>query len=155
MSIKGGDIAWIVWGRGTALLLPRYLRGRETGPLFCSERRPGPRRKAPTASRALCPETGRMRLGYDRARALIKHYTGLQLHQLRHSAATHLEMSRIASGASFDKIRKPVLPATSPFGLDQGRLADGSSHPSGPGERSRRCIECHDIAADPVASRVR
>jgi integrase len=31
-----------------------------------------------------------MRLGYDRARTLIKHYTGLHLHQLRHSAATHL-----------------------------------------------------------------
>jgi hypothetical protein len=32
-------------------------------------------------------------------------------------------MSRIASGASFDKIRKLLLPATSPFRLDQGRLA--------------------------------
>jgi site-specific recombinase XerD len=31
-----------------------------------------------------------MRLGYDRARVLIKQYTGLNLHQLRHSAATHL-----------------------------------------------------------------
>jgi site-specific recombinase XerD len=31
-----------------------------------------------------------MRLGYDRARALIKYPTGLSLHQLRHSAATHL-----------------------------------------------------------------
>lgn len=90
VTVKGGDTAWIVWGRGTALLLPRYLHGRESGPLFCSERRPGPKRKAPTASRDLCPETGRMRLGYDRARVLIKHYTGLSLHQLRHSAATHL-----------------------------------------------------------------
>lgn len=90
VTVKGGDTAWIVWGRGTALLLPRYLRGRETGPLFCSERRPGGQRRAPTSSRDLCPETGRMRLGYDRARVLIKHYTGLSLHQLRHSAATHL-----------------------------------------------------------------
>ncbi len=31
-----------------------------------------------------------MRLGYDRARTLIKTHTGLELHQLRHSAATHL-----------------------------------------------------------------
>jgi integrase len=90
ITVKGGDVGWIVWGRGTALLLPRYLRGREAGPLFCSERRPGARRKAPTATRDLCPETGRMRLGYDRARVLIKHHTGLSLHQLRHSAATHL-----------------------------------------------------------------
>lgn len=90
VTVKGGDTAWIVWGRGTALLLPRYLRGRETGPLFCSDRRPGPARRAATPSRDLCPETGRMRLGYDRARVLIKQYTGLHLHQLRHSAATHL-----------------------------------------------------------------
>jgi site-specific recombinase XerD len=73
VTVKGGDTEWIVWGRGTALLLPRYLRGRESGPLFRSERRPG-----------------RIRLGYDRARTLIKHYTGLELHQLRHSGATHL-----------------------------------------------------------------
>lgn len=38
--------------------------------------------------RDLCPEAGRMHLGYDRA--LIKPHTGLDLHQLRHSAATHL-----------------------------------------------------------------
>lgn len=90
VTIKGGDTAWIVWGRGTALLLPRYLRGRRSGPLFCSDRRPGPARRAATASRDVCPETGRIRLGYDRARTLIKQHTGLHLHQLRHSAATHL-----------------------------------------------------------------
>lgn len=90
VTVKGGDTAWIVWGRGTALLLPRYLRGRHSGPLFCSERRPGSDRRSATARRDICPETGRIRLGYDRARTLIKHYTGLHLHQLRHSAATHL-----------------------------------------------------------------
>ncbi|MBA8823898.1 integrase [Saccharopolyspora lacisalsi] len=38
-----------------------------------------------------CPETGRTRLGYDRARILLAHYgDGLHLHQLRHSAAAHL-----------------------------------------------------------------
>jgi integrase len=51
------------------------------------------RRPAP---RDICPHTGRGRLGYDRARILFKKYTvattsgGLELHQLRHSAATHL-----------------------------------------------------------------
>lgn len=89
-TVKGGDTEWIVWGRGTALLLPRYLRGRESGPLFCTERRPGPARRAAAAERDICPETGRIRLGYDRARTLIKQFTGLELHQLRHSAATHL-----------------------------------------------------------------
>jgi hypothetical protein len=44
----------------------------------------------------ICPHTGRARLGYDRARVLLKQYTptggsdGLELHQLRHSAVTHL-----------------------------------------------------------------
>jgi integrase len=85
VTIKGGDTEWIVWGRSTALLLPRYLRGRETGPLFCSERCPGPARKATAQERDICPETGRIRLGYDRARTLIKHYTGLELRQRRHT----------------------------------------------------------------------
>lgn len=90
VTVKGGNREWIVWGRDTALLLPRYLRGRTTGPLFLSDRRPGPARRATTARRDVCAETDRRRLGYDRARTLIKHYTGLHLHQLRHSAATHL-----------------------------------------------------------------
>lgn len=88
--IKGGATEWITWGRGTAMLLPRYLRGRTRGPLFLSDRKPGPARRAAAPARDLCPETGRMRLGYDRARILAKRYTGLELHQLRHSAATHL-----------------------------------------------------------------
>jgi hypothetical protein len=41
-------------------------------------------------ARDLCPATGRARPGYDRARILFTRYTGWQLHQLRHSAATHL-----------------------------------------------------------------
>jgi hypothetical protein len=32
VTVKGGDTAWIVWGTGTALILPRYLRGRTAGP---------------------------------------------------------------------------------------------------------------------------
>ena len=71
---------------------------------------PGPRRGRPAAPvtpprglsrRAVprCdtgPHTGRARLGYGRARVLLKKHTatasgrGLDLHQLRHSAATHL-----------------------------------------------------------------
>lgn len=90
VTVKGGDTGWIVWGRGTALLLPRYLHGRAAGPLFLSDRRPGPSGRSSTSNRDLCPETGRSRLGYDRARVLIKQHTGLSLHQLRHSAATHL-----------------------------------------------------------------
>ncbi|MEU7454236.1 tyrosine-type recombinase/integrase [Streptosporangium roseum] len=35
------------------------------------------------------------RLGYDRARVLLDTYAGLDLHQLRHSAATHLGEAEI------------------------------------------------------------
>ncbi len=73
---------------GTAHLLPRLIRGRPAGPVFLSERRPGPARRP--AAKDLCPVTGRARLGYDRARILFTRYTGWELHQLRHSAATHL-----------------------------------------------------------------
>jgi Phage integrase family len=51
-------------------------------------------------------------------------------HSLRHSFATTLKMSRIASDASFGKIRERLLPATSPSRLDQGRLVEASSHAS-------------------------
>ena len=48
-----------------------------------------PARRRP-AAKDLCPATGRARLGYDRARILFTRHTGWDLHQLRHSAATHL-----------------------------------------------------------------
>ena len=85
---KGGDTEWVHWASGTAHLLPRLLRGRAAGPVFISHRRPAPSRRPP--ARDLCPDTGKARLGYDRARVLFGAYTGWELHQLRHSAATHL-----------------------------------------------------------------
>jgi integrase len=96
---KGGDTEFIYWETGTAHLLPRLLRlpdgtTRTSGPLFLASRRPVPARR-PTPH-DICPHTGRARLGYDRARVLLKRYTatatsdGLELHQFRHSAATHL-----------------------------------------------------------------
>jgi integrase len=89
--VKDGDTRWITWGTDTAHLLPRLIAGRQRGPLFLSAHRPGPRRRATFAPKDICPETGRARLGYDRARILLGQYTdGLELHQLRHSAATHL-----------------------------------------------------------------
>jgi integrase len=88
ITSKGGDTEWVHWASGTAHLLPRLLRGRDHGPVFLSHRRPGPSRRPPTHD--LCPHTGKARLGYDRARILLGAYTGWELHQLRHSAATHL-----------------------------------------------------------------
>ncbi|MEQ4724297.1 site-specific integrase [Nonomuraea sp. B19D2] len=90
---KGGVVEWVYRDSGTAHLLPRLLRlpdgtSRTQGPLFLSERRPVPARRPAAAD--ICPRTGRARLGYDRARVLLEKYAGLDLHQLRHSAATHL-----------------------------------------------------------------
>ncbi|GAA2168022.1 tyrosine-type recombinase/integrase [Actinomadura napierensis] len=94
---KGGDTEWVYWDTGTAHLLPRLLRlpdghpdgpSRTHGPVFLAERRPVPARRPAAAD--ICPHTGHARLGYDRARVLLAQYAGLTLHQLRHSAATHL-----------------------------------------------------------------
>jgi len=91
---KGGDTDWLHFQSGSARLLPRLTTGRETGPLFLADRRPGPAR-AP-ASVDLCPQTGRGRLSYERAEYLFKLNSlkvtnrGWTLHQLRHSALTHL-----------------------------------------------------------------
>jgi integrase len=103
---KGGDTEFVYWDTGTAHLLPRLLRlpdgtMRTSGPLFLASRKPVPARRP--AERDICPYTGRARLGYDRARVLLKKHTatatpasgGLELHQLRHSAATHLGEQKV------------------------------------------------------------
>ncbi|QGK72213.1 tyrosine-type recombinase/integrase [Allosaccharopolyspora coralli] len=107
ITTKGGDIMWITWGTDTAHLLPRLIAGRERGPLFLSEHRPGSYRRATTDLRDICPETGRVRLGYDRARVLLAHYgDGLRLHQLRHSSATHLgEANVIMAKTGYKSLR--------------------------------------------------
>ncbi|MFB7592469.1 sigma-70 family RNA polymerase sigma factor [Streptomyces sp. NPDC056169] len=63
----------VSWRSGTARLLPRLLAGRTRGPVFLSDRRPGPAR-TPGAS-DLCPDTGRRRLSYERAEYLFKQAT--------------------------------------------------------------------------------
>ncbi|MGH9008734.1 MAG: tyrosine-type recombinase/integrase [Acidimicrobiia bacterium] len=91
---KGGDTDWLFFQSGSARLLPRLVGDRDAGPVFLAERRPAPAR-AP-ASVDLCPLTGRGRLSYERAEYLFKQRSlkvakqGWTLHQLRHSALTHL-----------------------------------------------------------------
>ncbi|MFD8644699.1 site-specific integrase [Streptomyces zaomyceticus] len=80
---------WVSWRSRTAVLLPRLLAGRTRGPVFLSDRRPGPARTPAPAD--LCPDTGRRRLSYERAEYLFKECTrsldparnGYTLHQLK------------------------------------------------------------------------
>jgi integrase len=70
---KGGDVEYVMWSSGTAHLLPRLIRGRTRGPVSLCRRRPVLARRPP--ARDICPDTGRARLGYDRARVLLDRYT--------------------------------------------------------------------------------
>ena len=86
---KGGAIDTIHWATGTARLLPYVVDGRSTGPVFLSSR-PVQARRAP-ATADIDPETGLARLSYARAAQAFSTATdGWTLHQLRHSALTHL-----------------------------------------------------------------
>lgn len=86
---KGGALDVIHWASGTARLLPYVIDGRRSGPLFLSTRPLAAGRAA--ASADLDPDTGRARLSYRRAAELFTAASGgATLHQLRHSALTHL-----------------------------------------------------------------
>ncbi|GAB3109097.1 hypothetical protein GCM10027160_07980 [Streptomyces calidiresistens] len=80
---------------GTARLLPRLLKGRTRGPVFVTQRRPGPGKVV--SPRDVCPDTGPARLSHGRARALLDEHTavrgpgtGWDLHGYRHSGPTGL-----------------------------------------------------------------
>ncbi|MFI1829121.1 sigma-70 family RNA polymerase sigma factor [Streptomyces sp. NPDC020412] len=65
---------WIGWRAGAARLLPELLAGRSGGPLFLTDRRPGPARRRASAA-DVCPDSGRARLSYERAEHLFKQST--------------------------------------------------------------------------------
>ncbi|MBV9327332.1 MAG: site-specific integrase [Chloroflexi bacterium] len=112
---KGGATEWVFWQTGAALLLPRLMAGRTTGPVFLADRQPT--RAVPNIDR--CPVTGRARLSYRRAAELFSETAGgWTLHQLRHSALTHaaedgantpilLARSRHASVRSLERYARP------------------------------------------------
>ncbi|MDQ2897762.1 MAG: site-specific integrase [Actinomycetota bacterium] len=105
---KGGDIDWLHLQPGSARLLPRLIAGRAAGPLFLAERRPAPAR-APAAV-DLCPSTGRVRLSYRRAEELFCAASGgWTLHQLRHSAITHLAEADVGLALLMAKSRHTSL----------------------------------------------
>jgi integrase len=89
VTSKGGAIEWVPFASGSARLLPRITRDRTRGPLFLASLRPASAR-APAAA-DLDPVFGRARLSYRQAEELFDRYSGARtLHQLRHSALTHL-----------------------------------------------------------------
>ncbi len=84
---KGGGVEHLHWATGTARLLPRYLSERIAGPLFLTDRAP----KVAMAKADIDPIGGHGRLSYRRAAEIFTEASGGHtLHQLRHSALTHL-----------------------------------------------------------------
>jgi integrase/recombinase XerC/integrase/recombinase XerD len=85
VTSKGRAREWVTWQTGTARLLPRCSRARHEGPLFTT-------RGASHVVVAKLDQApgGTARLSYRRAEELFKAVTGYTLHQLRHTALTHL-----------------------------------------------------------------
>ncbi len=105
---KGGDTDWLHFQTGSARLLPRLTAGRTRGPLFLADRAPVPARAPAAVDR--CPETGRARLSYRRAAALFHEASGgWTLHQLRHSALTHLAEQNVSLPLLMAKSRHTSL----------------------------------------------
>jgi integrase len=105
---KGGDVEWLHLQAGSARLLPRLIAGRSRGPLFLSSRRPAPARTPAAAD--LCPYTGLARLSYRRAEELFSAASGgWTLHQLRHSAITHLAEADVGLALLMAKSRHTSL----------------------------------------------
>lgn len=99
---KGGHRESIVWDAGTARLFPRYLGKRKRGPVFVTHGRPNV-----VSAEMDRSSGGRARLSYQRAWAL-PHQASLRrwtLHQLRHSALTHLGEKGVASPLLMAKSR--------------------------------------------------
>ncbi len=86
---KGGaqDVIW--WQTRTARLLPKIVGDRTHGPLFLATK-PVQRDRRPALT-DVDPGSGLTRLSYRRAAEVFKEASaGATLHQLRHSAITHL-----------------------------------------------------------------
>jgi integrase len=105
---KGGDTDWLHFQTGSARLLPRLIAGRSRGPLFLTDRAPVPARAPAAFDR--CPDSGRARLSYRRAETLFRETSGgWTLHQLRHSALTHLAEQNVSLPLLMAKSRHTSL----------------------------------------------
>jgi integrase/recombinase XerC len=104
VTSKGGDTEFLHFQTASRRLLPSLIAGRPDGPLFLASRAPVPARAPAAADR--CPHTGRGRLSYRRAEELFSTASGgWTLHQLRHSALTHLAELGIGSPLLMAKSR--------------------------------------------------
>jgi len=150
ITAKGGDVMWITWGTDTAHLLPRLIAGRKRGPLFLSEYRSGRHRRATTDPGDICPETGRARLGYDRARVLLTHYSdGLRLHQLRHSSATHLAEANVSANVIMAKTGHKSLRSVQHY-VKPGLAAETLSSPAAAKAPTRSYVGTRPFCRIPV-----
>jgi len=105
---KGGDLELLHFQTGSARLLPRLIAGRTSGPVFLTDRRPAPGRAPATVD--VCPVTGRARLSYRRAEEIFRKTSGgWTLHQLRHSAITHLAEDNVGLALLMAKSRHTSL----------------------------------------------
>ena len=105
---KGGNTDWLHFQTGSARLLPRLIAGRARGPLFLADRAPVPAHAPAAVDR--CTDTGRARLSYRRAEALFRQASGgWTLHQLRHSALTHLAEQNVSLPLLMAKSRHTSL----------------------------------------------
>jgi integrase/recombinase XerD len=92
---KNGETDYLHWQTASGHLLSRLIAGRTAGPVLLTDRRASPGR-APAAV-DLCPQTGWARLSYRRAQELFAAASGgWTLHQLRHSALTHLAEENVS-----------------------------------------------------------
>lgn len=104
---KGAAVEWVFFGARCARLLNRLVAARGASPVFLAERCPAPAR-AP-AQVDLDPSTGRARLSYRRAEEVFHDTTGWTLHQLRHSALTHLAEQNVSLPLLMGKSRHASL----------------------------------------------
>ncbi|MEJ2870687.1 DUF6596 domain-containing protein [Actinomycetospora sp. OC33-EN08] len=74
LALDVADLPRVTCSPTTAELLAALVGTRSAGPVFLSDRRPGPTRTP--GARDLCPHTGRRRLSYERAEYLFKRASG-------------------------------------------------------------------------------
>ncbi len=120
---KGGDRDVLHFQTGSARLLPKVIDGRAIGPLFLAARSSSPSRVPALAD--VDPSSGLARLSYRRAAEVFSDASGGKtLHQLRHSAISHLAeagvplpllmaKSRHSSLRSLQRYARPSVAAVS------------------------------------------